>query len=123
MSTEKPIDAQMSADALYRDIQRLEHSGRQALLFTQQAKQDVLGADVVVLESPRLFLGQDDNLAGSLCESLEHKSLLLTVVIGRRSGRFSWLSLSYAAKLVKGKPAMGTPMTPFFPCSRLGRRI
>jgi hypothetical protein len=26
-----------------------------------------------VLERPRLFLGQDNHLAGSLCESLEHE--------------------------------------------------
>ena len=59
------------ADALYRDIQRLEHSGRQALLFTQQAKQDVLGADVVVLQRARLVLGEDDDLASPLCEPFE----------------------------------------------------
>jgi hypothetical protein len=32
----------------------------------------VLGADVVVLERSRLLLGEDDDLAGALCESLEH---------------------------------------------------
>jgi hypothetical protein len=36
----------------------------------------VLGADVVVLESPRFFLSQDNDLTGSLCESLEHESSL-----------------------------------------------
>ena len=51
---------------------RLEHAGGEALLLAQQAEQDVLGADVVVLERPRLFLREDDHLAGSLCKSLEH---------------------------------------------------
>ncbi len=45
--------------------------GGEALLFAQQAQQDVLGADVIVLEGPRLLLSQDDDLASSLCESLK----------------------------------------------------
>ena len=40
-------------------------------------EQDVLRADVVVLELPRLFLREDDDLAGSLCKSLEHVGYLL----------------------------------------------
>ena len=62
----------LRAHALDRDVERLEHAGREALLLAEQAEQDVLGADVVVLELPRLFLGKDDDLAGSLCKSLEH---------------------------------------------------
>ena len=56
---------------------RLEDAGGQALLLAQQAEQDVLGADVVVLERARLLLGEDDHLAGSLCESLEHAVAVL----------------------------------------------
>jgi hypothetical protein len=42
-----------------------------------EPEQDVLGADVVVVEHLRLFLGEDDHPAGSVCEALEHlKSLL-----------------------------------------------
>jgi hypothetical protein len=37
----------------------------------------VLRADVVVLELPGLFLGEDDDLTRSLCESLEHVGYLL----------------------------------------------
>jgi hypothetical protein len=44
---------------------------REPLLFAQQAEQDVLGADVVVAQPPRLFLSQDDDVAGALCKSLE----------------------------------------------------
>ena len=69
----------LRADALDRDVEGLEHPGGQALLLAEQAEQDVLGADVVVLESPRLLLGEDDYLAGSLCESLEHSVTLWSI--------------------------------------------
>jgi hypothetical protein len=42
-----------------------------------QAQEDVLGADVVVVEHPGLFLGQDDHPAGSVGEPFEHLLLLL----------------------------------------------
>ena len=67
----------LRAHALDGDVERLEDPCRKALLLAQQSEQDVLGADVVVLELPRLFLGKDDDLAGSLCESLEHVGYLL----------------------------------------------
>ena len=62
----------LRAHALDGDVEGLEDAGGEALLLAQQAEQDVLGADVVVLERPRLLLGEDDHLAGPLCESLEH---------------------------------------------------
>jgi hypothetical protein len=62
----------LRAHALHRDVQALEHAGREALFLPQQAEQDVLGPDVVVLERPRLFLREDHDLAGPFCESLEH---------------------------------------------------
>ena len=65
----------LGADALDGDVEGLEHARGEALLLAEQAEQDVLGADVVVLEGPRLLLGEDDDLAGSLCESLEHLAL------------------------------------------------
>ena len=67
----------LGAHALDGDVERLEHARGEALLLAQQPEQDVLGADVVVLERPGLFLGQDDHLAGSLCESLEQLRLPL----------------------------------------------
>ena len=60
--------------ALDGDVQGLEDAGGEALLLAEQAEQDVLGADVVVLERPRLFLREDDYLPGPLCESLKHLS-------------------------------------------------
>jgi hypothetical protein len=41
---------------------------------SEQPEQDVLGADVVVPERPRLVLGEDDDLASPLREPLEHSS-------------------------------------------------
>ena len=69
----------LGADALDGDVERLEHAGGEALLLAEEAEQDVLGADVVVLERPGLFLGEDDDLARSLCESLEHSVVALVV--------------------------------------------
>jgi hypothetical protein len=40
----------------------------------------VLGADVVVLERSRFLLRENDDLAGSFCESLEHVLLVLPAV-------------------------------------------
>jgi hypothetical protein len=37
-----------------------------------ESKQDVLSTDVVVVEHASLFLGQDNNTAGSVCKALKH---------------------------------------------------
>ena len=71
--TDDPDD--LGSNPLDRDVERLEDPRRQPLFLTQQAEQDVLGPDVVVLERARLFLGQDDHLSCALCESLEQVSL------------------------------------------------
>jgi hypothetical protein len=39
-----------------------------------EAKQDVLGADVVMVEHAGLFLGQHDNSTGTICKSLKHET-------------------------------------------------
>ena len=62
----------LGADRLERDTEGLERLGRDALSFVDEAEQDVLGPDVVVVEQARLFLRQDDNSAGSIGEALEH---------------------------------------------------
>src|SRR5581483_1502231 len=81
----------LGADALDGDVERLEHTGGEALLLAQEPEQDVLGPDVVVLERAGLFLGKDDDLAGPFCESLEQDLLpncdWARVQYGRRSGR------------------------------------
>ena len=64
------------AHGVERDAERLERLGGDALALVDQAEQDVLGADVVVVEHLGLFLGQDDDATGSVGESLEHRLLL-----------------------------------------------
>ncbi len=61
----------LGAHLLDGDVERLEHARGEALLLAQQAEQQVLRADVVVLQGPRLVLGEDDDLACALRESLE----------------------------------------------------
>ena len=64
----------LGAHLLHGDLEALEHAGGEALFLTQQAEQDVLGADVVVLERAGLFLGQHDDLTGAFGEAFEHRS-------------------------------------------------
>src|SRR4029079_1453370 len=72
----RPDDADnLSADALDGDVEGLEDAGGQALLLAQQAEEDVLGADVIVLENPGLLLGEDDHLASPFGEALKHAVL------------------------------------------------
>ena len=66
------------ADALEGDAEALQGLRGDALTLVDQAEQDVLGADVVVVEHPGLFLGQDDNPSRSVGEPLEHALVLLT---------------------------------------------
>ena len=54
----------LRADGLERDAERLECLGRDALTLVDQAEQDVLGADVVVVEQARLFLRQHHDPCG-----------------------------------------------------------
>ena len=77
------------ANLLDRDLETLEYARREAFFLTQQAQQDVLGTDVVVLEGARLFLGQDDHLAGAFGEAFKHRGLpsLSTVAQGGRQVR------------------------------------
>jgi hypothetical protein len=53
--------ANLGAHLLDRDVERLEHARGETFLLAQQAEQDVLRADVVVLQRPRLVLGEDDD--------------------------------------------------------------
>ena len=73
----------LGAHLLDRDVERLEHPRGEAFFLAQQAEQDVLRADVVVLQRPCLVLGEDDDLASPLCEPFEHSATSLPPV-GRR---------------------------------------
>ena len=54
------------------DAHGLEGLGGDALPLVDQIEQQVLGADVVVVEHPGLFLGQHDHPAGTVGEAFEH---------------------------------------------------
>ena len=69
------------ADALQRDPETLQCLGRNALALMDEAEQDVLGADVVVVEHPSLFLRQDDNPTCPVGEPLEHPCSLRAVSV------------------------------------------
>ena len=68
----------LRADALHRDVERLEHTRGETLLLAEESEQDVLGADVVVLEDAGLLLGEDDHLSGPFGETLKHCCSLLS---------------------------------------------
>ncbi len=68
----------LGADLLHRDVEALEHAGGEPLLLAKEAEQDVLGADVVVLEGAGLVLGENDDLPGSLGEALEQGLRILS---------------------------------------------
>ena len=54
------------------DAQRLKSLSCNALALVNQTKQDVLGADVVVVQKFCFFLRQNDNSASLIGEFLEH---------------------------------------------------
>jgi hypothetical protein len=58
------------------DVERLQGARRQAFLLAEQPEEDVLRADVVVLESVGFVLGDDDGLPGAFGEALEHGTSL-----------------------------------------------
>ncbi len=57
------------------DAEALQGPRRDALTLVDQPEQDVLGADVVVIEEPGFLLGQHHHPAGSVGESLKHSYL------------------------------------------------
>jgi hypothetical protein len=60
------------ADRLQADAQRLQCLGRYTLALVNEAEQNVLGPDVVVVEHPGLFLSQDNNPPRPVGKPLEH---------------------------------------------------
>ena len=67
------------ADRLQGDVEALERLGGDALALVDQPEQDVLGADVVVVQHPRLFLREDHHSSGAVREAFEHVSVLRAV--------------------------------------------
>ncbi len=64
----------LGAHRLQADAHAFEGPGGDAFALVDEAEEDVLGADVVVVEQPGLFLGQDHHPAGSVGEPLEQGS-------------------------------------------------
>lgn len=60
------------ADGVQRDTERFQSLCGDTLTLVDQAEQDVLRPDVVVVEHLGLFLGQDDDAPSAVGESLEH---------------------------------------------------
>ena len=60
------------ADFAYVDVQVLQDIGRHAAAFLDQAQQDVLGADVFMVEALGFLVGQLQDLAGAIGESFVH---------------------------------------------------
>src|SRR5213078_4633918 len=83
----------LRAHLLDGDVERLEHARGETFLFAQQAEQDVLRADVVVLERPGLVLGEDDNLAGPFREAFEQlrpSFLAGKAIVAQPAAAMSW---------------------------------
>src|SRR5206468_3787329 len=62
---------------LEADPERLERLRGDTLTLVDQAQQDVLGADEVVVEQPRFFLGQYQDSSGSVGKTFEQVDRLL----------------------------------------------
>ncbi len=57
------------------DTEIVEHLGGDAVALTDQAEQEMLGPDVVVVEALRLFLRQAQDFARALGEFVERPDL------------------------------------------------
>ena len=73
------------AHGVQGDPERLQRLGGDAFTLVDQAEQDVLGPDVVVVQHPGLLLGQDDDTAGAVGEPLEHLRSSCGRAVDRRS--------------------------------------
>ena len=98
----------LAAHGLERDAERLEGLGRDAFALVDQPEQDVLGADVVVVEEARFFLRQDDDPAGPVGEPFEQGEPPAPI----------WGIRGSSVSLAPGIPPPGRAR----PCGPIGRR-
>ena len=75
------------AHRLEVDAHALERPGGDTLTLGDEAKEDVLGTDVVVVEPTGLFLREDDHPTSSVREALEHVSPPWSLVGGHQVRR------------------------------------
>ncbi len=64
----------LEPDLAQIDVEVLEHVGADARAFLDQAEQDVLGPDVLVVEPLGLLVGQGHDLSRSIGEPFKHRS-------------------------------------------------
>jgi hypothetical protein len=62
----------LGPDLLQVDAEVLQHGRGDAAALLDQAEQDVLGADVLVVEALGFLLGKVHHLAGAISEPVEH---------------------------------------------------
>ena len=67
----------LGAHGVQGDVHRLQGLGGDSLSLVDEAEEEVLGADVVVVERPRFVLSQDDDAAGAVGKAFEHRWFLL----------------------------------------------
>ena len=77
----------LQANLAQVDVEVLEDVGGDAGAFLDQAEQDVLGADVLVVEALRLLIGELHHLAGPVGESFVHLRTSPACRLSRRSQR------------------------------------
>ena len=77
----------LRADLREVDAHLAEHVGRDAAALLDQAEQDVLGAQVLVVEPLRLLASEVHHFLGTVCEAIEHG---LLVGLGRRAMEGRW---------------------------------
>ncbi len=68
----------LQADLAQVDVEVFEDVGGDARAFLDQAQEDVLGADVLVVEALGLLVGQLHHLASPVCKSFIHSCRLLS---------------------------------------------
>jgi hypothetical protein len=61
-----------------RDVEVLERLGGETFALVDEPQQDVLGADVVVVQHPRFLLREHHHPSGPICEPFEHRQSSLT---------------------------------------------
>ena len=62
----------LATHGIQPDAEVQQAAGGDPLAFVDETEEDVLGSDVVVVEQPRFFLGQDHHPAGPVGEAFEH---------------------------------------------------
>src|SRR5690606_9285890 len=111
------------ADGFEADAEALQGLGGDALALVDEAEQDVLRANVVVVEHPGFFLRQDNHAPCAAGKPLEHVSSLLTARSGRDGSSDPHFS-AYRPPRRKGTPgALSHPSTPRRPAPRTATRI